>query len=1021
MTGLLVAVGLLLLGPAQAPTDGAAPRQLDAGPAGAELDHAALLQRRIAGISQLLEGQLPAELYTTELFQAPLRDEAAVARRISELTQQLAVRRAAVHDGGAGEAGTAPDGAIPTVDALELRVAQLRLAFLQQTQEQRGLLLAAEDQRRAAEHRRAAADAERLRAEQARADAEVAKKRALADADQLRDQRLRALANERANAETVRAAQAQWRRTLAVEERRATERATADHDRAYQLQAQVRQATPGSASADQLFDKVNEEHLLAMSDLANALERLRQMPSATRYVVPEGLSEAGPADAEDSTEATRELLELAALTNRNADELDGYAQRIGQDQADAAAARVRMLHAERIALLHMLSPQMRSKVLGFSEEGFNLLTSELERAELTARWVWPGRGRLLRREAEALKDPMTLLAAVRQVMGVLVVLLVTLWVRRNVSDWLAIIRGRVLRRTRRPRLYAPFINAARALAPEATVLCGVAASFWAIGSAADSASGRVLYAILMGFALYRLAVAGCHRFIAWAASSDALVSDDKSALILRSAQYVGRYVYGVAVILVLSEAVLGRGYLFNVVLDFAWLIGIPATYRLVRWWQPDLVSAYLRLRPGSTAVEAMGRDRSSPRAFLVAVVGFFLVAGTYVIKNLRLYVLNLEQTRRALALLFRAKLERQGDNRDYEEVELPPALLQWLDDPEGLKPIPGQAVVDHFPGADLSATLLRAFLKGGESPPPTVVVGRAGHGKTSWLRRLGVPEASCCVITLDRRVETADAMREALCIALEVQAESFTAVARALRSGPPRVVMVDNLHLALSRAPGGRSAWQHLTELVVATEQRVAWVGTMGFYPYHHATWARVAMPFETTVELPAWDEPDISQLLERRTRVAGFRPVYRHLVITEARTLDADEEDDARTQYLRLIWDYAEGSPRTALECWKRSLVPQEQNVLRVQLFRRPQPQALEALNEAEKFVLAGIIWMDLATQDDLAQSLGYTPAAVRSALARLERVGLLRDLEERGVACHSLWWPEVIRYLRRKHLITD
>jgi hypothetical protein len=121
---------------------------------------------------------------------------------------------------------------------------------------------------------------------------------------------------------------------------------------------------------------------------------------------------------------------------------------------------------------------------------------------------------------------------------------------------------------------------------------------------------------------------------------------------------------------------------------------------------------------------------------------------------------------------------------------------------------------------------------------------------------------------------------------------------------------------------------------------------------------------------------------------------------------------------YLRLIWDHAEGSPRVALDCWTGSLVPDGEKKLRVHLFRRVEEDLLDRLDDVQKFVLAAVLWHESVSVDEAVRALRYPRPACEEALHMLRDRGVLRaDGARYRIAV--AWWPSVRRYLRRKHLI--
>ncbi|HVY46652.1 MAG TPA: hypothetical protein VHB21_12275, partial [Minicystis sp.] len=279
-------------------------------------------------------------------------------------------------------------------------------------------------------------------------------------------------------------------------------------------------------------------------------------------------------------------------------------------------------------------------------------------------------------------------------------------------------------------------------------------------------------------------------------------------------------------------------------------------------------------------------------------------------------------------------------------------------------------------------------------------------------------------LTLERRDVRPEAPVEALAERLGAPANArrdVDALASFLRAGERRLVLVDGLEQWFLRDVGGLAAWDTLQRLVEAVGDRIFWVGAFSHHAHEYLRWTRGRTPaFRDVVHLPAWSEGDIGALLQARMDAAGFSVVYDDLLVGPVEGVEAEAQlvGTAR-DYNRLLWDYAEGSPRAALAFWLRSLVPDGERTVRVRLFKSPDPALLEGLPEAEKFVLACAVWHERLTAVDAARALHLSPAACGDALARLAEHGVLYHARDDAFAVSYGFWPTVIRYLKRKHLV--
>ena len=148
---------------------------------------------------------------------------------------------------------------------------------------------------------------------------------------------------------------------------------------------------------------------------------------------------------------------------------------------------------------------------------------------------------------------------------------------------------------------------------------------------------------------------------------------------------------------------------------------------------------------------------------------------------------------------------------------------------------------------------------------------------------------------------------------------------------------------------------------------------------------------------------------------------VYDDLVVDKLEGVEGEAQLVSTQQgYIRLIWDYADGCPRVALHCWKNSLVSDGDNRMRVRLFNRPNTAELESLSEAEKFLLAGVVWHATMTQQEAVRSLKYSPMACEDGLDRLLDGGMLTATNGR-YRVSTRWLRPTYRFLVRQHLIEE
>jgi len=222
------------------------------------------------------------------------------------------------------------------------------------------------------------------------------------------------------------------------------------------------------------------------------------------------------------------------------------------------------------------------------------------------------------------------------------------------------------------------------------------------------------------------------------------------------------------------------------------------------------------------------------------------------------------------------------------------------------------------------------------------------------------------------------------------------------------------------RGAGTWEGWRALMHLVEAAGDQVYWLAAMAQYAYEYLRFVRKGNDaFRSVVRLPAWSEARIAELLQTRIEASGYAPIYDDLLVDRVEGLDRQAQlISTGRDYMRLIWDYADGSPRVALHCWTQSLIPDGEGFVRVRLFRAPNPDRLEALSETERFLHAGVVWHENIAPVEAARALRFPLIACEDGLGRLTEAGVLEGRAGR-YRVTTRWQRAVIRYLRRKHLI--
>jgi len=1033
-------------------------------------------QRELTALRRLAAGELPDGVELATLVGIELSDEAAIAAGRAELTERLAAaaRRSPRSDAPATPApaptaepaepssssSEAPvDPAAPSTPPdpqdlpapanpdppkkaspqeqelaelarqrveLERAVLEARLEVLALSVLERRRLLEADAERArlargALETQAAVRDA----AAEARA-AEAARQRALDAALAAQTAHQRRLAEERARAEGFRRDLAQLRGHLA-EQRHAFERTRRSGEwPGSGLFAQIDAVEPGSAAATELYDALVDALTLTREQLRAALRAAELPPEVPRYS-PDLAALSGPSGAHFAEHS--ELLRRAAEAEQLAAELEEESHALALDQLDAIFDHESRLYAARIALLERLPAAKRSAVLGLDREGITQLRRELDRLVLAVRWYRIQRKNAPNRLLSALRDPYALAGLAASASWLLLLLSAAFIAHRRGHRDLRSLRSYLIRHTRRARaarLLQSLITALDHLFGELLLLAVITLAWPLVGEAQQIGEVALLYAILFDYAVYRLLLRIAHQAIH--ALSKRRPGEATSARILASLRLIGRTALAILIFLTISERIIGRGYLYRLVLGFAWLGALPIAILLIRRWRAAIADAYLVYRDRGPVADAVRRTRDRWYGFFVATLALLILLVIGGAQLVRGFVLRFERSRKALAFFFRRRLERHAEARHEEDpvaAELPADLALALrgapvDEPELL--------VEHLPGLEDIHQHLAAW-SAGERIGAALVVGAAGVGKTTWLRaaarRLGGDDLPATILRPGARLLDEPALIDFIARGLDAPVAAGRgrdALIAWLRAGPRRIVLIDDLQRLYLRGVDTRGAWSALYAVIVGASARVFWICSIARLADEYLSWAdRSAGPFRARVELTKWPEEQIAALLRRRTAAAGYTVRYDDLVVDRIEGVDDHAQlISTELEYARLIWDYADGSPAVALESWRSSLVLAEPKRVRVRLFRRPNEAQLEQLSQPQRFVLASLVWHHSLTAEEATASLRFGLAACEEALERLREWGALTKSGPRYRPA-TTWLPAIGRFLRRNHLIED
>jgi hypothetical protein len=800
------------------------------------------------------------------------------------------------------------------------------------------------------------------------------------------------------------------------------------------LELQVQDIERSPVEANLLLTTTMVALTSARAQLGEALDALHlksTIPSFVPKLEPAALQ--GSSIADQLPRLEQQLVQISTETARLRDlEQSARWQRLDQEREI-----VRRLNAVRIGSLSQISNRRRAQMLGLSRDGIQQLNRELGHLSLMGasyfQLTWHQFGSL----RDRLGDVFTMGSVAFSALKLFIVLALYGWIRRRSDSWIIsyaeTAKDRSVRHSARRRIESLF-RVLRAIAPWALWLLTLRVVLWAIGSAANWPEIQLLYALARLHAIYRLAVdLLVAAIIAMVRLYRFEFGAKRTKKLLESTRTLLRVLFSVFVLLTLSAQFLGYGYLYHVVARIAFIALFVTLVIVFRRWQSDVADAYLTWGTPGRLKNLIQQNRDRWIGGLYAAVALLALAALATLRLTRDFVMGFDQTRRALAFLFRRRIEKQAElagyaNDEDESVTLPDALEQALD--EG--PLQDDRLaVDYYPGLDRLNEAIERWVettRGGSF----LLSGDFGVGRTSWLNQIQSDQLPIDRVTFDRRISSASELVKELApgLGFEESSEGQPKIERrselrdALNEGPRRIIIIDRgQNLFLGRV-GGYEGFESFVTLVEETSEQIFWVISFSQLAWDHINAVHPDLTgFRHKQKLEPWPEEKIRELIRKRAEASGSVVIYDDLLL-QTRDMVARREAVAETEegYARLLWDTCRGMPRIALHYWKRSLVPEPSNPqrVRVRLFRPPPVSALDELGYVPLFILASLSVHESLTTRELAVVTRYPARLCRLQMARLEGLGVVRRDGIRWWPT-SYWQPTIYRQLRRRNLLTE
>ena len=479
---------------------------------------------------------------------------------------------------------------------------------------------------------------------------------------------------------------------------------------------------------------------------------------------------------------------------------------------------------------------------------------------------------------------------------------------------------------------------------------------------------------------------------------------------LRSLQILAGWGVVLGLGLELSEHVAGKGTLYAWIWHLFGYLIVPVALSLILVWRPAIRRRLEHEVRFSDWVARLSRRRGFFGDLVCTVGGLVYL----IFLDVRRFALRLVR-RSALGRSLVAEALRQSmthsEEADAERPELDAELRKrWLHD---------ESLVDSALADELREVLDR-LERGWTS---LALIGERGSGKSTFLRRL-VKEFDGQALVLNCPHGGEREAYGALCRGLEIEDEepSWETVLARVKSQGIRLIAWDDLHRITRPVLGGQRELNRLIE-GLAPLQGVPIVVTLD-----SAAWEYVGRLREGTltgssaVELPAWNEQEIGELLQVRARAAGMEIDYGDLTFPRLlleQNVDSPEEG-VQASYRRILWAESDGNPEVALRLVLDHMVEKEDGDALLFLPRSPAASELDGMTLVELLVLRFLVQTDGATLNEIVVGLRYPHVVVRSALDGAQMRGLLDENHGRYRVSWK-WFRTVTRVLSRRNLLAS
>ena len=944
-------------------------------------------------ISDLMSGELVAEVPLAALFEVDLSNESAVANRVKELQVLKAAGRAAADPSAAyrdcAKAGSSLAKLLEKMQGQQLLLDQQRLEFLSLPLEARNGLISALTVRKQQAITIAGLVEERSAADKLQNEAALSGATAEARAKNAASLDLREIAAQRALLEKTRETLGRLQAEMVAELQERVQFYQRTSDKLSALTAATLSSTAGKSLPDsyresvviwrELVDRVFARIAVparsaAVPDMPqlqhDLLARLKDTAEAVQYQ-----------NAYLETEKLRSELENSRLQRFEQVRNDLY--RLLQEAGQL-----------RSSLLQQNLQAGNDQILNLSSEYFQDIGREIRIVPYQVLEIFYSKALDFRHKASAGIDGWLAITKQSFIFLLLVGLFFAAYAGLNrVSNALERLRVHLVREKIHhayARTLALWIRRGNVYVPWAIMLLAVYLAEDLLAGTGISQIGLVLPYIAF-YIWYRISLNLAVSILGLVAFSGAAQSSmaDMQRL-LNTVRQVGLFFFVLVVILHATQDAVGEALVYRLVYSFVVYVGLVVCAHAAREWRREIALAAKEWLPEDIYLTIDRLSNNRLGAWFSSLPALLLVIAARLVMRIKEWAGEFDFFKRLSAALFLRQIEQanksvgQTDVANQQTPQLSPDYLRWFK----LNDVEDKTLLIELESklADEIESILSAWSDNSSLDHSLALYGEKGSGKSSLLDMIEMRYKKSAVRRIDippklvTRESVLGFFGRELGMDLSQGAESLL---KADAGKEDTVLLIDNAQNLFLGELGGFEGYRTFAELMNSGTEHLFWCVTFNLRSWHYLRAVFGGMPlFRRAIEILDFSETDIMHLIVARQQRTDAHLAYDDIIRATQSEDDIVGEHQVEKQFFRLLWGQSSGNPRAALMLWMASLTPLNDSRMKVGLPKYPKVVINEKWGDDAMFVYAAIMRHENLTEDEVVAVTNLPENIVINAL---------------------------------------